>query len=322
MTRLLVVAPNWLGDAVMALPAVADVRRASPDARITVVGPPAVASLFRMVGDVDEVEEAKTLSGRVFDSVLLLPNSFRSAFDAVRAGIPERWGYRTDGRRWLLTRSVPPPPADMHQVDCYQQLVRALGFPSGPREPRLDVAPTLRAAGGRVLADAGWDGAAPFVALAPGAAFGGAKRWPPDYFAALARGLASDGVRSVLIGSAADQPVARQVLSSLGADRSSVFDAVGRTDVQTLAGLITHARAVVANDSGAMHLAAAIGVPLAAVFGPTDERKTAPRSTAPSAVLTHAVWCRPCMLRECPLDHACMRGVPVADVFDATRRLC
>jgi heptosyltransferase-2 len=330
MTRLLIVAPNWLGDAVMALPAVADVRRASPDARIAVVGPPAVASLFRMVGDVDDVLEKGTLfrgvppkkgDGPFFDTALLLPNSFRSAFDVARARIPERWGFRADGRRLLLTHAVPRPPGGTHQVDCYQYLVQALGFPNGVREPRLTVTPELRAAGARALVEGGWDGTAPLVALAPGAAFGGAKRWPPEYFADLVRGLAKDGVRSVLVGSTADEPTVRDIQHALGHDRTSMLNFVGRTDVPTLAGLLTCARALVTNDSGAMHLGAAIGVPVTAVFGPTDERLTAPRAVAAHTVLTHSVWCRPCMLRECPLDHACMRGVAVDAVALATRRM-
>jgi lipopolysaccharide heptosyltransferase II len=331
MTRLLLVAPNWLGDAVMALPAIADVRRASPDARITVVAKPAVAALFGMVRDVDEVLEKGAVplfrdAGRkkeyapLYDAALLLPNSFRSAFDAVRAGIPERWGFRGDGRRLLLTRAVRPPPSGTHQVDCYQHLVGALGFPNDRREPRLDVPPDVRTAGARALVEGGWDGATPLVALAPGAAFGGAKRWPPEYFAELVRGLAADGVRSVLVGSAADEPTARDILMALGSERSSPLNLLG-TSVPVLAGLLTSVRALVTNDSGAMHLGAAVGVPVTAVFGPTDERLTAPRSGSAHAVLTHTVWCRPCMLRECPLDHQCMRGVSVDAVANATRRM-
>jgi lipopolysaccharide heptosyltransferase II len=128
-------------------------------------------------------------------------------------------------------------------------------------------------------------------------------------------------VRSVLVGSAADEPTVRDIQNALGHDRTSMLNLVGRTDVPTLAGLLTCARALVTNDSGAMHLGAAIGVPVTAVFGPTDERLTAPRAVAAHTVLTHSVWCRPCMLRECPLDHACMRGVAVDAVALATRRM-
>jgi len=322
MSRLLIVAPNWLGDAVMALPAIADVRRASPGWKISVSGPPAVASLFRLGPYVDEVIEKNAGVGdRAFDTVLLLPNSFRSALDAARARIRERWGYRADGRAWLLTRAVRRPTTLTHQIDYYRGLVEALGFPNGDAEPRIDVPIETRSAGADALREAGWDGTTPLVCLAPGAAFGAAKRWPPEYFADLIRGFAEDGIRSVVVGSAADQSTAREIDRALGDDRAAAIDLVGRTDVATLAGALTHVRALVANDSGALHLAAAIGVPVTGVFGPTDERLTAPRSKAPRAVLTNQVWCRPCMLRECPLDHGCLRGITVEDVAAATRRI-
>ncbi len=321
MSRLLVVAPNWLGDAVLALPAVADVRRASSGSTIAVSGPPAVASLFQMVPDVDEILDARAARAAEgsFDAVLLLPNSFRSALDAARARIPERWGYRAGGRGWLLTRSV-ARPAGLHQVDYYRHLVRALGFPNHGAEPRLEVPADCRAAAARALHEAGWDGVAPLVALAPGAAYGAAKRWPPEYFADLVGDFATGGVRSVIVGSLADRPVAREIERHLGSGRASLIDLVG-TNVETLAGTLTFVRALVANDSGAMHLGAAIGVPVTAVFGPTDQRRTSPRSTAPHAVLSHPVWCRPCMLRDCPLDHRCLRGISWQEVADATRRL-
>jgi len=320
MTRLLIVAPNWLGDAVMALPAIADLRRALPEATIAVTAKPAVASLFGMVRDVDEILEqgARRVAA---DIGLLLPNSFRSALDLVRAGVPQRWGYRADCRGPLLTRGVPSPAPGLHQVEFYQQLVRALGFPNGPAQPRLDVTPEMHAAGARVLADAGWDGTAPLAALAPGGAYGSAKRWPPALFAALARELASDGVCAVIVGTAADEPTSREIVAALGSARAMIVDVVGRTDVATLAGVLAHARALVANDSGVMHLGAALGLPIAALFGPTDERLTAPRSASVHAVLTHPVWCRPCMLRECPLDHRCMRGIAVSEVANAARRM-
>lgn len=331
MTRLVIVAPNWLGDAVMALPAIADVRRALPGATIAVAARPSVASLFAMASDVDEVVVQASHVGRArsgpagtspsFDVAVLFPNSFRSALDARRAGIPERWGYRTDARGLLLTRAVPRAPAGTHQVESYRHLVHALGFPNGPGEPRLEVKAEDRDAGRRALTQAGWDGASPLVVLAPGAAFGGAKRWPPGSFADLARELGRDGVRPVLVGSAADEPTKREIEGALGPDWTTIVNLVGKTNLPTLAGVLAHARGLVANDSGAVHLGAAIGVPVTTIFGPTDERTNAPRSTAPTAVLAHPVWCRPCWLRECPLDHRCMRGISVSAVAAATRRM-
>jgi heptosyltransferase-2 len=251
----------------------------------------------------------------------LLPNSFRSALDVARSGISERWGYRTGGRGFLLTRGIRADPTGLHQIDSYQRLVGALGFANGASEPRVEVSSDLREAGARALAAAGWDGSAPLVGLAPGAAFGGAKRWPPESFTELILGFSADGIHSVLIGSATDEPVARQIDAAIGSTRARLSSLVGRTDVPTLAGVLTQLRALVGNDSGVAHLAAAIGVRVATVFGPTDEHTNAPRSIAPQAVLTHSVWCRPCWLRECPLDHACMRGIAARTVAEATRRL-
>lgn len=343
MKRLVILSPNWLGDAVMALPAIADVRRAAPDAQIAVAARPAIAPLFRLVPDVnDTIVLSKPaaihdvgrwralgaeLAGGEFDTALLFPNSMHAALLVSRAAIPERWGYRTGWRGSLLTRAI-QRTSGLHQVESYQQLVHALGFPNGPVEPRVHVPQDARDAAARLLTEDGWDGHTPLVALAPGAAYGGAKRWPPASFAELAAALAADGVRSVMVGSAADAATAEEVARSFegrmqartGApERSALRNIIGRTDLPSLAGIMTHCRALVTNDSGAMHLGAAAGVSVTAVFGPTDETATRPLG-ATHAVLTHPVWCRPCMLRECPIDHRCMRGVGVAAVLASARR--
>ena len=341
MTHLVILAPNWLGDAVMALPAIADVRRGAPDAAITVAARAPVAPLFTMVPGVrdtivlprppslGDVTSWRTIGAELadgqFDAALVLPNSIHAALMASRAGIAERWGYRTQFRGRLLTRAVERCGA-VHQAEYYQRLVRGLGFPSGPLEPRVEVPAAGRSAGDRLLAGAGWDGSTPLVALAPGAAYGGAKRWPTESFGELAAALAADGVRCVLVGSAADAPitadVGRAFSAFVRADRSrasaSVLDLAGHTDLPALAGVLTRCRALVTNDSGAMHLAAAAGVTVAAVFGPTNERATRPLGEA-HAVIAHPVWCRPCMLRECPLDHRCMLRIDVSAVASAAR---
>lgn len=333
MNRLVMLAPNWLGDAVMALPAIGDVRRVAADAHITVAARPAIAPLFNLVPAVNEtiVLEQRASVGRVstwgalgaeladrgFDTALLLPNSMHAALIASRAGIRERWGYRTAWRGSLLTRAI-DPPSGLHQVEYYQQLVHALGFPNGPIEPRVVVPDAARRAGTLALTDAGWTGNAPLVAIAPGAAYGSAKRWPPQSFAEVADALAADGVQSVLIGSAADAPTGREVLARV-TRRDDVLNLIGRTDLSTLAGVMTRCRALVTNDSGAMHLGAAVGVRVTAVFGPTDERATRPIGDG-HTIVTHDVWCRPCMLRDCPLDHQCMRGVAPETVIASARR--
>ena len=326
MERLVIVAPNWLGDAVMALPAIADVRRGRPEASVTVAARASVAPLFSLVPDVHDVvalpaRGVAPISGN--DVALLLPNSFHSAMIAARAGIRERWGYRGDWRGMLLTRAIDRPPAGVHQIDYYQRLVGSLGFANGPSVPSLTLSADARDTGRRSLIAAGWDGRAPLAAIAPGAAYGSAKRWPAESFADLTVGLAQDGVTTVVVGVAADRLVATDVIRAAGG-RAQPIDLVGRTDLPTLAGVLVHCRAVVANDSGALHLAAALGVNVAAVFGPTDERVTSPRAASREtrvAILSNSTWCRPCGLRECPLDHACMRGVRAENVLDTTRAL-
>jgi heptosyltransferase-2 len=157
----------------------------------------------------------------------------------------------------------------------------------------------------------------PLVAVAPGAAFGGAKRWPIGSFAGLIDELTNDGLRSVLIGAAADRAAATEVLMAAKASPAPL-NLVGRTDLPTLGGVLAQCRSLVTNDSGAMHFAAALGLPVIAMFGPTRERETHPIG-GQHAVLTHPVWCRPCMLKECPLTHRCMTGIGVDAVLAATR---
>jgi heptosyltransferase II len=336
-SRVLVFAPNWLGDAVMALPAIADVRRRFEDARLVVAARRSVADLFRMVPLVDEVlplqwrgrlwrsrgfrADMTALRSARADVGLLLPNSFASAWLMMRAGVSERWGYATDMRGWLLSRPVARPADRMHQAEYYQRLVRGLGIENGPLEPVLAVPAAAQEAARQLLASRGWDGTGPLVVAAPGAAYGNAKRWPPAHFARLLDHLVTERrATCVLAGSEADaEATARVRASASEGSRRSIIDLAGRTTLEELAGIMSVADACVSNDSGAMHLAAAAGVPLAAIFGPTNERETAPlvRRGRPLAVLINPVSCRPCMLRECPIDHRCMAGLEPAVVASA-----
>jgi heptosyltransferase-2 len=152
------------------------------------------------------------------------------------------------------------------------------------------------------------------LGIAPGAAYGGAKRWPPERFAAVAAELAaSHGLQPVLVGSVADRPATCAIGTELdrisgSGQRPAAIDLAGRTDIPQLAGVLALCAAFVSNDSGAMHLASAVGTAVVALFGPTDERVTAPLAGR-ARVLTASAWCRPCLLRECPLDHRCMLGI-------------
>jgi heptosyltransferase-2 len=336
---VLVLAPNWLGDAVMALPALADLRR-FVTGRLVVAARRSVADLFHLVPGVDAVvplewrgqlwraaqrrADEQALRQSAADVAVLFPNSFASAWLARGAGVAERCGYATDWRRALLTRTVAAPPRRVHQVEYYQRLVRLLGAETGGSEPIVSVPAAARDGAVRRLIEAGWDGSRPLVALAPGAAYGTAKRWLPAHFAELIAALVREhGSHCVLVGSAEDQVTAAWIRSLLSAEvTANVADLTGSTSLEGLAALMDLARVCVTNDSGAMHVAAAVGTPVVALFGPTREHETAPRSTERRTVevLTNPVWCRPCMLRECPIDHRCMRDLlPPAVLASALR---
>lgn len=341
---VVVIAPNWLGDAVMALPAIADVRRHFAGARLMVGARAAVAPLFAMVPGVDEVvtlawrgqalkraalaaDVARVAATRA-DVAILLPNSFATAWLATRAKVTERWGYARDVRRLLLTRAVQPPSGSLHQGAYYQHLVRELGMANGPLEPVVDVPEGTVDAARQLLAANGWTEGELLVAMAPGAAYGTAKRWLPAHFAALIAGLGDNGlggrvtrtrgVRIALVGSAADREATTMIAAALPTDddRRRVIDLTGRTSLAELAGVLRLSRVCVSNDSGAMHVAAAVGTPVAALFGPTRDAETAPlaRAGVPRRLFINPVWCRPCMLRECPIDHRCMRGLAPDEV--------
>jgi heptosyltransferase-2 len=323
---VIVFSPNWLGDAVLALPALGDLRRRYPAARLIVAARDTVASLYGLTPGVDEVvplewkgqalavlsrrHDLSRLRALQADVAILLPNSFSSAWLAARAGVRERWGYAGDFRRSLLSRAVLRPAVRGHQSDYYRHLVRELGVENGPLEPGLDVPEALGESARTLVRSYGWDGSRPLAVLAPGAANGAAKRWPTAHFARLiSRLVLEHGAFCALVGGDADRQTTDAVRAQIdSAVRGSVADLAGATTLQVLAGLFHVADVCVSNDSGAMHLAGAVGVPLAALFGPTRERETAPltRTGGPAEVIINHVWCRPCMLRECPLDHRCM----------------
>ena len=316
--------PNWLGDAVMALPAVAAVRGAFPAASLTLAAIPSIAPMLeentgagqQEIISVDNVTETALLSNGGFDTALLLPNSFHSAWVARQSGIPHRWGYRAGARGPLLTRAVARPKRAVHQATYYADLMRSLGIPVADTLPRIIPTDRTRERALTVLGI----GTAATVGFAPGAAYGHAKRWPPERVAEVVTRLVRErGATCILVGAEGDREAGRAIESSLPPD-VRVTNLIGRTDLRLLIGVLAGCSAFVSNDSGAMHLAAAAGVPVTAIFGPTNEKATAPLGD--HDVLLHPVFCRPCMLRECPIDHRCMKRISADEVFaSVTRRL-
>jgi heptosyltransferase-2 len=269
--------------------------------------------LFRAVPGVDEIVAPDKLRG---DVGILFPNSFRSAWMLKRAGVEQRWGYRSDMRGMLLTKAVRRPRKKVHFGEYYQHLVRELGIETGPLTPQLKVPATRIDAATRLLAAEGWAPGRKLIGIAPGAAFGQAKRWPSDRFAALASSIRKElGATCVILGRSEDRDAA---------DGIDGIDLIGKTDLLLLMGVLAHCSALVANDSGALHLAAALGVPVTAIYGPTDERYSLPLSSYETAghrvrAISHDVFCRPCGLRDCPIDHRCMKRIAPEQVFDVVR---
>jgi heptosyltransferase II len=329
LEAVLVVAPNWIGDAVMSTPALANLRQGLPKATIDLLVPRRVAPLFDDHPHIDRLvirDERQPWRSRLaqvialrrcgYQMVLLLPNSFRAALDAWLLRSPIRLGYATDGRRWLLTHAVPAaagqPP---HQIEAYLRLVAALGLPIVERVPTL--APTKQAEmqAEHLWAAQGLGRQDRVIGICPGAAFGPAKRWWPERFAALAdRLIASGRFRVVFFGSPDEVPLVERIRSQMTRGAVSL---AGQDTLGSFMALAARCAVVIANDSGSMHLANAVGTRVVALFGPTDPRRTAP-SAAPATVLHRDLACSPCFCTTCPYsDHPCMRSIEVDDVYRA-----
>jgi heptosyltransferase-2 len=319
--RIVVRAPNWLGDVVMSLAALRDIRRHFPKARIEMLARESVSSVYGAVPEIDAVrtsrgvrEDGRALRGE-FDLALLLPNSFGTALAPWLAGIPERWGYATDMRSLLLTRRtrVPKSVRGQSQVYYYRAMLAGVGIDtSAPPDAALRCPDEWRRRGAALT------GGSPTIALSPGAAFGTAKRWLPERFAAAADALGRRrGASAVIVGTAKERPLGEWI-----AERMTVPTRVlcGQTTLPELVGILAASQLLLTNDSGSMHVAAALGTPLVAVFGPTDWRETSPFG-ARTAVVREDAHCAPCMLRECPIDHRCMERVSVAHVLSAAEAL-
>lgn len=334
---LLVRAVNWLGDAVLTTPALGAVRAAFPRSRIAVAAKPLVAELFRHHPHVDDIlvyekegrhagaggmlRMAGELRRRRFDAALLFQNAFDAALLAFLAGIPGREGYATDGRRLLLSRAVPVTEEilRLHHAEYYLHLVAELGIPR-PANPamRLGVTGEEREAVSDRLASMGIPKGGRILGINPGATYGSAKRWFPDRFAAVADALSEEwGASVVLMGSGPEMPLSAEVEAAM---RRRPVNLAGRTTVRELMALLSLCGFLVTNDSGPMHIAAALGVPLAAVFGPTDWRTTSPW-TRRARIVRIGVDCSPCMRRECDRGHECMLGVTADMVIAAARDL-
>lgn len=332
--RLVVVAPNWLGDAVMSLAAVACAAR-EPGWAIAVAASPYTARVYWGVDGVDEIHvdgaggRGTRIRGRVrslraygADAVVVFPPSFSSAVPAWLARVRTRVGFAGDGRRALLSAAVAPPARTTHLSASYVELVKHALKTDARAEPgstaagavRLSVAPQERASAAALLSQQGIR-SGPYAVVVPGAAFGPAKSWPWERYRRVCEDLSRD-TTVVLAGSGADRAVCDRVRDGL----PGVANLAGRTTLGEFFALIEGASVVLANDSGAPHAAASLGVPVTVLFGSTSPEWTAPLGDRVD-VVQHKVHCNPCFRRTCPTQLECFAGIEAADVITRVRRV-
>lgn len=328
MPRQLVVAPSWIGDAVLSHPLLARLKEADPTGTIDVLAPPWVLPVYRRMPEVAATHTLPFGHGALrlgerrrfakalprYDRAVVLPNTLKSALIPWHAGIPRRTGWRGEMRYGLLN--------DMRTLDedalpLIVERYAALAQPAGEAltrplpDPRIAVDPAARAG---AIARHALDASRPVAAFAPGAEYGPAKRWPPRHFAQLARDLQARGHAVWLLGSAKDAPITAEIRRLAG---DICVDLAGKTTLDEAIDLISAAACVVSNDSGLMHVAAALDRPMAALFGSSSPAFTPPLS-ARARVISLRLDCSPCFARTCPLGHTnCLETLEPTHVLTA-----
>ena len=332
--RVVVRLPNWLGDVVMAVPAVRELRRVLPEAHLTVVARPGAADVFADADFVEEVlvydrpglatawNQVREWRRRKFDLALLFQNAFEAATISFLARVPARMGYGTDRRSALLTHPLPSPAwkDERHESFYYLHIVgeleRALYGSSAIEnaEPRFDliVSEVRKQEALELLREHGARINASLAVVCPGSINSRAKRWPAEHYGDLADRLADSGVDVVLIGSPGELDVSQEVCKHA---QSQPIVLTGKTTVAEATAIISVAGVLITNDTGPAHIGAALHTPTLVVFGPTNPLTTYPLSSN-AEIIRRAPDCAPCMLRDCPIDHRCMTAITPADVFE------
>lgn len=325
--------PNWLGDAVMATAVLSALREQWPKAQITAMISEGLAPLLEKDPRIDELLRFKRSRGFFrrfeerqivqrlqeghYDLGILLTGSFSSAWWFYRASIPRRAGFAVHARRWLLTDPVPLPEnyKKQHLVKSYLQIVEHLGVPKKERAPKLYISATEKEQADQVMKAFKASGGSFVIGINPTAAFGPAKCWPQERFRELARELLNEPlVTLVFFAEKASHAYVEEIIKGLSA---RAINMAGRTTLRELMALMASCNLFITNDSGPMHLASALSVPLIALFGSTSDEMTGPYGGG--TVIHKRVGCSPCFLRECPLDFRCMKAITVADVLKEVR---
>mgnify|MGYP003393251197 CR=1 FL=1 len=328
--KILIRGTNWIGDAVLTMPAVNAVRKRFPDAEISILVKPWVAELFENSPDIDRIiiyddKKYSRLCGKrklisdlkkyKFDMAILFQNAFEAAFLTYFAGIPIRYGYNTDGRGMLLTHKIvlSDETLNKHQVWYYLDLLRPLGINIEKPELSLKIGNKDKAAALNILKKNRIKKGDLIIGINPGASYGHAKRWFPDRYAKLAdRLIERHAANIILFGSKDDKEVANEI-ASLSSHK--LINLAGKTSLSEAIALIERSRLFITNDSGLMHIAAALNVPVIAIFGSTSPERTGPYGKGHHKIYKNAE-CSPCLKRECPTDFKCMELISVDEVYN------
>ncbi len=332
--RILLRVPNWVGDAVMSLPSIDAIRERFPSSFIAALARPWVSPVVEWHGSVDEVirydksgwgfkdirqiyRTIIEIKKRRFDAAVLFQNAFEAAFLALLAGIPVRIGYKTDLRGPLLTQPLKVKRRHVHQTLYYLGILEEAGIPAPYREPRIRLPRGLFEEAQRKLIELGIPTEAKILGLGPGAVFGGAKRWPPDRFAEVAKEAHRRwGFHALVFGSDSERGIGDTLCRSF----PGAINLCGRTTLTQAMAMIGACRLFLTNDSGLMHVSSALGIPTLAVFGPTDPVETGPLGKH-TRIVSVKTSCAPCLKPECPSDHRCMRSVTPGLVLEEMERL-
>jgi heptosyltransferase-2 len=339
INRVVVRIPNWVGDAVIAVPALRELRRVLPSAHITLVSRPGAADIFIDADFVDEIlvydraglgstwRQVREWRRRKFDLALLFQNAFEAALIAFLSGASLRIGYDTDRRGLLLTHSLPLPAwkDERHESFYYLNIVAELErllagqVLAEATVPRFDlhVSEDRKRKALQLLREHGARMDAPLMVLCPGSINSRAKRWPAERYAELADRLAESGADVALIGSPGELDVSNEVCEHA---RRPPMVLTGKTTVAEATAIISIADVLITNDTGPAHIGAALKTPTIVIFGPTNPLTTYPFSDS-AEIIRHPPDCAPCMLRDCPIDHRCMTAVTPAEVFQRSSAL-
>jgi len=334
--KILILAPNWIGDAVLSLPVLDACFQLWPGANVSVLARAQVAELFdsreskirvlqyergngsQRLRNVMKV--GRRLRRERFELALLLPNSLSSAVVARLAGVPQRVGYCTDGRGWLLTERLEDRRKErgLHQVDYYLGLLRSFGISRVDRIPRITLKAKVAERGQGFLDGLGITRNELLIGVHAGAAYGETKRWFPERFARVMDLLQKPGRKFVLLGGPGEERLARRIS---GFTAHPLINTVGKTTIAEVLVLISRCGLFISNDSGLMHVAAALNIPQVALFGSTDPGKTSPLSDKAVVIHPRGVTCSPCFKRECQENLECMRAITVNEVHAAAEKL-